>query len=187
MRQQERLSLPAGGQVQSALFLPHQGHKPGQSALQSNTVGIWNINSWQAIHPHPDVLFRRAAARNPGHPDRAPLTVHSACNCLFPLDGSRQRAHSPCTNAFARSVIRIRIAVRLSGQSWRSRAARSLHRQSPVQTNHSETLHGKAVVPVAINFLRSNCIVHLIKGCFVSIAPSQPFVNTKTGRKPKKF
>ena len=35
-------------------------------------------------------------------PDR-PLCLHR----LFPFDGSRQRAHSPCTNAFARSVIRI--------------------------------------------------------------------------------
>ena len=26
-----------------------------------------------------------------------------------------------------------------------------------------------------------------LKGCFVSIAPTQPFVNTQTGRKPKKF
>ena len=58
------------------------------------------------------------------------------------------------------------------------------------------TLRAKALVhgecarcldPVAINFLRSNCIVHLIKGCFVSIAPKPTFVNTKTGRKPKKF
>ena len=28
-------------------------------------------------------------------------------DCLFRVTGSRQRAHSPCTNAFARSVIRI--------------------------------------------------------------------------------
>ena len=31
-------------QVHSAFFLPHTGQSPAQSALQSSTVGIWNIN-----------------------------------------------------------------------------------------------------------------------------------------------
>ena len=48
MRLRERLQLLPEGQVHSAIFFPHRGHKPGQSGLQSSTVGIWNRNSWQS-------------------------------------------------------------------------------------------------------------------------------------------
>ena len=105
MRQQERLCLPpAAGTI--CLFLPHRGMNPGQvgAAKQHRGDLEHKLLGKPFIHIQMSFFVQRKL-------EIRVIQIPLLCcplrfNCLFPLNRSRQRAHSPCTNAFARSVIR---------------------------------------------------------------------------------